>query len=50
MESEAAVVRRSWARRKVRSVWRKACVRIVVMVGLVGGEGGVRPGGLKRRK
>lgn len=47
--SEEWVERRSWARRKVRSVWRKAWVRIVLIVG--GSSGGsVKAVGRKRRK
>ncbi len=38
---------RNWARRKERSVCRKAWVRMVAIVGLVSRE---KAGGLKRRK
>lgn len=40
--------RRSWRRRKERSVVRKAWVRIVAIVGVVVGE--EKAVGLKRRK
>ena len=42
------VERRSWARRKERSSWRKAWVKTVEVVGVSGGD--AKAVGLKRRK